>query len=330
MNNKKKLPIKALIQHGVIFKNKKLFLAAFNQTNGLRASSQLKAKSSIFNNLLNKQKKSKMQTKTEGSKNDIKSCNKKLKNIMSCSSGKIAKIKKEHDTNLKKIEELSRILLDLEIQNMNLNSDIQNLKDAGNEIKNQISTKDSKIQELTNELNTLKETHENKKQEYFRLRRNNSNYFQANTENNIYSHSNIFTNISSEENNNYHSVREISINEGMNRILDNRLNQNNEGVEMLNNIISERFGDGSSEVENEDYGEPMTFQQIDALPFYNYPKIEDGNNEEKCVICGFDLCFNDVITKLEKCQHIFHKECLGNFLIEKQGSKCPICRMSIL
>lgn len=329
MNNKKKIPIKALIQNGIIFKNKKLFLAAFNQTNGLRASSQLKSKNSNFNNLLNNHKNSQIQTKTENLKNSNKSCNKGIKNFMSCSTGKIAKIKKEHESNLKKINELTKLLFDLEIQNMNLNSEIQNLKDTGTETKTQINTKDSKIRELTNELNSLKETHENKNQEYLRLRRNNSNYYQANTENNIHSHSNIFTNISSEENNNYHSVREISINEGMNRILDRRINENNEGVEILNNMLSERFGNVSSE-ENEDYGEPMTFEQIDALPFYNCPKIEEGNNEIKCNICGFDLCYNDIVTKLEKCQHIFHKECLGNFLIEKQGSKCPTCKTSII
>ena len=329
MNNKKKIPIKSLLQKG-IFKNKKIFLASFNQADGLRASSQLKTKSSIFNNILNKQKKSQIITRTESSKNNNKSCNKEMKKIISSSVEKTAKIKKEHESNLKKINELTKLLFDLEIQNMNLNTDIQNLKDKNTEAKKQINTKDIKIQELTNELNSLKETHENKNQEYLNLRRNNINYYQANTENNIHNHSNIFTNINSEENSNYNSVRDISINEGINRILNNRNNENNDGVEILNNILAERFENTSSERENEDYGEPMTFEQIDALPFYNCPKIEDGNNEEKCEICGFDLCYNDIITKLEKCQHIFHKECLGNFLFEKQGSKCPICKMSIL
>ena len=145
MNNKKKIPKKALIQNGIIFKNKKLFLAAFNQTNGLRASSQLKSKNSNFNNLLNNHKNSQIQTKTENLKNSNKSCNKGIKNFMSCSTGKIAKIKKEHESNLKKINELTKLLFDLEIQNMNLNSEIQNLKDTGTETKTQINTKDSKI-----------------------------------------------------------------------------------------------------------------------------------------------------------------------------------------
>ena len=80
--------------------------------------------------------------------------------------------------------------------------------------------------------------------------------------------------------------------------------------------------------EDEDFGEPMTFQQIDNLPIINYPNKD--NNDEKCTLCEFPFCYNDRVTKLEKCQHTFHKECLGNFLLHNKASKCPICKVSLI
>ena len=72
----------------------------------------------------------------------------------------------------------------------------------------------------------------------------------------------------------------------------------------------------------------MSFDQIDNLPIINYPKKEIY--DEKCGLCEFILCFNDRVTRLEKCQHIFHIECLGNFLVHKKASKCPICKSSLI
>ena len=80
--------------------------------------------------------------------------------------------------------------------------------------------------------------------------------------------------------------------------------------------------------DQQDFGLPMTFQQIDNLPIYNYPKKDIY--DEKCSLCEFPLCFNDRVTKLDKCQHIFHKECLGNFLVHNKASKCPVCKVSII
>ena len=79
---------------------------------------------------------------------------------------------------------------------------------------------------------------------------------------------------------------------------------------------------------NEDFGPPMTFNQIEALPVEKYPRRDEY--DEKCILCGFNLCYNDSITKLQQCQHTFHKECLGNFLISRQASKCPNCKISLI
>ena len=66
-------------------------------------------------------------------------------------------------------------------------------------------------------------------------------------------------------------------------------------------------------------------EQIEALPSEKYPQKDAY--DEKCILCGFNLCYK--INKLEQCQHIFHKECFGNFLIHWQAFNCPIWKASL-
>ena len=80
--------------------------------------------------------------------------------------------------------------------------------------------------------------------------------------------------------------------------------------------------------DSNDDGPPMSYSQIESLPSSNYPR--NNNNNEKCTICGFEFFFNDLVTKLVKCNHTFHKTCLANRLSARQGSKCPICKISII
>ena len=96
----------------------------------------------------------------------------------------------------------------------------------------------------------------------------------------------------------------------------------NNNINSSTNIIRSTFLN-----EDDDFGEPMNFDQIDNLPVINYPKKDIY--DEKCPLCEFPFCFNDRVTKLEKCQHTFHKECLGNFLVHKKASKCPVCWDSV-
>ena len=109
----------------------------------------------------------------------------------------------------------------------------------------------------------------------------------------------------------------INVNENIN------IFPKNNNIASSTNLIKSTFLD-----EQQDFGEPISFQQIDNLPIFNYPKKEIY--DEKCSLCEFPLCFNDRVTKLDKCQHIFHKECLGNFLKHNKASKCPVCKVSII
>lgn len=70
--------------------------------------------------------------------------------------------------------------------------------------------------------------------------------------------------------------------------------------------------------------EPLPYEEISKLPITTYNK---SDQEEKCSICDFELCLNDVVVKLPKCNHTFHKECLFNYF--SRHSKCPICNAVI-
>ena len=77
---------------------------------------------------------------------------------------------------------------------------------------------------------------------------------------------------------------------------------------------------------NNDTG--LTMNQLLNLPNSKYNKIE--NNNEKCEICGFLFCYNDTISKLERCRHVFNRECLFNYLKNTSYSKCTTCKLSII
>ena len=72
----------------------------------------------------------------------------------------------------------------------------------------------------------------------------------------------------------------------------------------------------------------MTYEQIESLPSESYPR--NNNNNEKCYICGFEFCYQDIVTKLEKCHHTFHRNCLINRLSSTNSSQCPSCNISII
>ena len=72
----------------------------------------------------------------------------------------------------------------------------------------------------------------------------------------------------------------------------------------------------------------ISFEQLQSLPSSIYPRI--NRNNEKCIICGFVFCYQDIIVKLNNCNHIFHKNCLVNRLTIRCSSKCPICNLSVI
>jgi len=125
-----------------------------------------------------------------------------------------------------------------------------------------------------------------------------------------------------------HSFFNFNMNE-RNNMNNNEANSDNSNGIFLPNLIQGLLRNNPyANTVNEDNGPPMTYAQLQALPSSNYPR--DNNNHEKCEICNFEFCYNDLVTKLVKCNHIFHKECLVNRLTTMHSSKCPTCKISII
>ncbi|KAF2217719.1 hypothetical protein CERZMDRAFT_24972, partial [Cercospora zeae-maydis SCOH1-5] len=49
------------------------------------------------------------------------------------------------------------------------------------------------------------------------------------------------------------------------------------------------------------------------------------DTDQRCLVCLCDFEINDVARKLVKCNHLFHKECIDQWLTTGRNS-CPLCR----
>lgn len=71
----------------------------------------------------------------------------------------------------------------------------------------------------------------------------------------------------------------------------------------------------------EPVNETLTESEFDNLTIYNKNDLEND-----CHICLDKLLNNCNI--ILKCNHIFHKECLKEWLT-KNSTKCPMCRLNV-
>ena len=103
--------------------------------------------------------------------------------------------------------------------------------------------------------------------------------------------------------------------------------QQGEEEETLNELLAHlQQGEEEEEEEIEEDDEGLTEEEIGKLDSTFY---KNTNEEEvDCVICGFELCNNDIVIKLPKCEHEFHKECILNYLIRRK--KCPVCKENVI
>lgn len=68
----------------------------------------------------------------------------------------------------------------------------------------------------------------------------------------------------------------------------------------------------------------MTDREIKSIPTSQYAATEDG---AFCVICQLDINDGESIATLPKCSHLFHKDCIQQWL--KDNRSCPACRQRI-
>ena len=324
-NNKNKIDL--------ISNNKRLILESKKPFNNIQLSSQYRVcnKKSINNKNDEDEKNSKQKISIINNINIFRlNSASKNNNIVSLSQEKTKKNIKEHQDNQKKIKELEKLLEELNKNKNDLSNEIDKLNNEENKLQNDLNKKEDEEKGLNEELEELKNINEDKNREYLNLCQLNQQ--RMNDRNN--------NQIRRDNNNNINGEHE-SMSDILNSFLrfrdqiNNQNNENNEG-EVEGGGGQNNINPGESSInesnfeigEDEDLGPPMNLNQIDGLPAGKYPKKE--KYEEKCVLCGFTFCYNDSINILDKCKHTFHKECLGNFLINRSASKCPVCKVSII
>ena len=101
-------------------------------------------------------------------------------------------------------------------------------------------------------------------------------------------------------------------------------------VDVLNILIDTNIDDEETIpiLDDEIRNETMTLEEVNSIPCQRFSELElENKSSESCIICQENYKNEDNIIQL-KCNHIFHKECLENWLLN-YNCVCPICRRKI-
>ena len=101
----------------------------------------------------------------------------------------------------------------------------------------------------------------------------------------------------------------------INSIFRNNENNNNEGDNQ-----------GNENNENDVEFQEKKNKIILEMDEFQYKHIQkyDSRKETQCAICLSDFVSVDIIKAFYKCEHIFHKKCLLDWL--KKSNNCPLCK----
>lgn len=93
--------------------------------------------------------------------------------------------------------------------------------------------------------------------------------------------------------------------------------------------IQEFFEEEKLETTGPDRKEPcLTPAEINDLPVVLFQVTENQKNESvtvQCAVCQTEFEHAEKVRTL-RCLHIFHTECIDNWLMNQMGS-CPICKV---
>ena len=107
-------------------------------------------------------------------------------------------------------------------------------------------------------------------------------------------------------------------NNNRNNNSDNNINKSNKKA-LCNSIMASVNVDSLSDFDKK------KFELIVEMDEYQYKHIQkyDSRKETECAICIEDFKGIDIIKAFYKCEHIFHKRCLLDWL--KKNNTCPLC-----
>lgn len=69
----------------------------------------------------------------------------------------------------------------------------------------------------------------------------------------------------------------------------------------------------------------LTDDEFNSLESVVFGTVKDTAKSHSCAICMCDYEDDESVLKLPSCEHLFHKECIGEWL-KKSSTKCPVCK----
>ena len=225
-----------------------------------------------------------------------------------------------HENNLTVIQLLQNDLDKLEEENKIINEAVEDIKNEEKELNERFEQIKKELDEETGNLEELKDINDDKNRQLLQLLHLRHRQIMQ-TANEMRNSNNNNPNQRRERERQGEVLNHFTLGEVMDGILNiTNINGNADEPPRLPFVFIQRN-------ESNEEGPPMSYQQLQDLPSFNY---QGRNSNEKCSICDFDLCYNDLVTRLSKCKHIFHKNCLVNRLSTRRSSKCPNCKVSLI
>ena len=192
---------------------------------------------------------------------------------------------------------------------------------------------------ITNNSNNMNMNNSNNAMNQFRnlsnnqMMWNNFGYNVRNTNQNVNQTQNQYSIPSLNQN-----INQISNQNSNSRFINQIPNQNNNS--RINNSNNQYANLNNSNVpQNRVYNSNVLFSTKNLSDFdkkkdnlflemdqYQYKHIQkyDSRRETECAICLEEFKRNDIIKEFYNCKHIFHKDCLKDWL--KRSNTCPLCK----
>ena len=124
---------------------------------------------------------------------------------------------------------------------------------------------------------------------------------------------------------NQNSNRHVNqVNPTQNQYINSRVNnpnQNNNSYVAQNSVYNSNVLFNNKNLSDFDKKKDYLFSEMDQYQYKHIQKYDSRKGTE-CAICLEEFQRNDIIKEFYKCKHIFHKECLKNWL--KRSNECPL------
>jgi Ring finger domain len=106
------------------------------------------------------------------------------------------------------------------------------------------------------------------------------------------------------------------------------MNKNKIDTESLNTTIV-TTEDVRTTVTKGDIDDGCTAVSLSLVPAMTNEDVESRNVADECCICLEKFECNESLTSLPRCQHIFHPNCVGSWILQRKKNVCPICKTEI-